>query len=123
MAYRTRSIFCEAYCWHSTTPRSNWPGWLEAAVTATSLKLTGRVTVLHDRLILSTIHGVATVENGDWIVYWSSLGHQIEVFLSEDFVRRFERVPGAPQPASAESDPVRFGLRSMISSRHLTDSV
>jgi hypothetical protein len=78
---------------------------------------------LHDRLILSTIHGVATAENGDWIVYWSSFGHQLEVFLSEDFVGRFERVPGAPQPAIAELDELKFGLRSMISSRHLTGSV
>ncbi len=118
MRYRTRPICCEAYCWQSSAPRSDWPGWLEAAVTATSRDLTGRVTVLRDRLILKTIHGVATAENGDWIVYWSGLGYQLEIFSSENFDRRFERVSGALKHESIEFDAVNYGLRAMISSRY-----
>jgi hypothetical protein len=39
-----------------------------------------------------------TVEDGDWIVYWSGSRQELEVFSQEDFHRKFD--PAAHQDDS-----------------------
>ena len=43
-----------------------------------------------DCLNVLTIHGPVKAQDGDWIVYWSSSEHELEVFAPGDFKRKFD---------------------------------
>lgn len=54
-------------------------------------RLSGKAALIGGCLNVYTIHGPVRAQDGDWIVYWSSSEHELEVFTPDDFKRKFDR--------------------------------
>ncbi len=90
--YQTKPQRCEAHRWNESEMPDVWPSWLRLAISDTRHRLSGQVKHSDGRLRITTAYGQVTVEDGDWIVYWSGSRQGLEVFSPEDFQRKFDPV-------------------------------
>ncbi len=115
--YQTKPQRCEAYRWKASEAPDNWPSWLRLAIFDSRHRLSGQVNHYEGRLRIKATYGYVTVEDGDWIVYWSGSRQELEVFSPEDFHRKFDPATGRDDGDNPNDRNAKQALRELHARR------
>ncbi len=90
MDYRTKPTRVEAVEWHPKLDVWHMPYWLAGALDLTHNRLHGKAKRVGEKLQVVTANGTVIADVGDWIVYFLTTTHELQVHKPEEFRRIFE---------------------------------